>query len=154
MSNDSLFIQRVKGTPWKFKADKFIKEMNRIWDKSNTIFKKGIEDEGKHKGVHEKYWFKEDFPLMLISMKYGVTIFWYYNCQEQQTLNKNTTMLSDMGTQVFFYQDDRIVQTINTKMARNKERKLRTIFFQSTTLFAFLPAETLCDYHSWTRTIT
>ena len=116
MTKDSAFIQGIKGRPAKFKVDEFVKEMNRIWDESDTIFKKGIEKGGIQKGVHEKYWFREPFTLMLVSMKYRVTIFRYYNSQERQTRNTNTTMLSDMGTQVFFYHDDGRVQTINTGM--------------------------------------
>jgi hypothetical protein len=137
MSNDSMFIQGLKGTPWKFKVDEFVKEMNRIWDECNTIFKKGIEDGGKQRGVHEKYWFKEDFPLMLVSMKYGVTIFRYYDRQERQTRNKNTTMLSDMGTQVFFVEMTEECKQSTSGWLETKNANHSDYFIQSTTLFAF-----------------
>lgn len=39
MPNDSMFIQRVKGVASKIKVNEHVKEMNRIWDESNTIFK-------------------------------------------------------------------------------------------------------------------
>jgi hypothetical protein len=105
-SSDSFYIQGTRERPWKYKVDEYFEEMKRIWDKTNKAFTEGLGKGKPQRGVKEQYYFRFEFALLVISAKYKVNVFRYYESQERQTRNKNTGICHDIGTNVFFYRED------------------------------------------------